>query len=105
MMYNYNSLSCNPTILRDGVTVMDISGDATRYEMEEWVSQLRLKSGQPVDWLVFCGRDVIKTTGDVTKVKEVALELYPQLYSTVVARKGSVDEYEQRFLLSYNLRV
>ena len=84
---------------------MDISGDATRHEMEHWVSQLRLRSAQPVDWLVFCGRDVIKTTGDVAKVKEAALELYPQLYSTVVTRNGDVDEYVQRFLLSYNLRV
>ena len=101
----YNSDYCNQDIFNNGVSIMNISGDATGQEMEDWCAQLRTRSGQPVDWMVCCGRDVIKTTGDVAKVKEAVIESYPQLYHTVLTRNREIDEDSRRFLLSYNMRV
>ncbi len=99
---NHNNDKCNAVILNEGVTVIDISGDATQREMEAWCAQIRAQSGQPVDWFTCGGRDVIKTTGDTQKVQRAILDLYPQLYNHVRARNPDADT---RFLLRYNMRV
>ena len=71
----YSDDICNLDVFLHGVIVMDISGEATKKEMQEWCEQLRALSGQPVDWFVFCGRDVIKATGDLNRVKEATLSI------------------------------
>ena len=102
------------------MTVMDISGDATKYsKCEMKLQSLQQPSAKLV--LVITGRNqstsferpcvvpsvesAIKTIGDVAKVQEVALELYSTAIFYCCCSKRCVDEYEQRFLLSYNLRV
>lgn len=98
----YNTDKCNEDTRTRGVTVMDISGDATQQEMEAWCAQIRAQSGHDVDWFTFVGRDIIKTTGDTQQVQRAILDLYPQLYNQVRSRNPDADT---RFLLHYNMRV
>lgn len=88
-----------------GTVIIELAGNATNAELEEWCAQIRKVSGQPVDWFSLAGGDFVTTTGDVALVKTTVMDLYPQLLQVVLNRKGPVKDYDLPYVLPYRLRV
>jgi len=64
---------CNQKIYDEGEVVFLTHTIHTK-DAEMWVQKVAKDSGQPVDWHSFCGRVVVKTTGDIAKVKAAILD-------------------------------
>lgn len=64
---------CDPDIYKNGKTAFIMAG-ASANDIEEYVHSIQKKSAQILDWHYFGGRAVVKTLGDVERVKKTAAE-------------------------------
>jgi len=62
-------VGCDPEIYRDGKCVALIAGGSAK-EIESFVKEVALVTGEPIDWHYVAGRARVLTTGDVVKVRE-----------------------------------
>ena len=68
---------CNQEICNNGRVVF-VTNTIRPQVLEQWVKSVAQKSEQRVDWHFVGGRAVVKTLGDVSKVRIAILELLPE---------------------------
>lgn len=64
---------CDPDIYKDGKVAFIMAG-STAADIEEYLKIIQKKSAQILDWHYFGGRAVVKTLGDVERIKRTAAE-------------------------------
>jgi hypothetical protein len=77
---------CDRHIFEHGTAVF-MTHSIPSNAMERWVQKIKQASEQPVDWHFVGGRAIVKTTGDVFKVRVAIEKLLPehdQLYVAAV---------------------
>lgn len=70
--------SCDPKIYEKGEVVCVIHSIPAS-DVEAWVKKLAKKTGQKMDWHCFCGRDVVKTLGNLQEALKAAEEMKGEL--------------------------
>lgn len=68
---------CRQDIYEEGTAVF-VTADPDAAGIEEWVSMVRERSGQPVDWHYVGGRGVVKALGDLGRVRSAVEALLPE---------------------------
>jgi len=75
---------CDAQIFEKGKVVF-IGDSVSSNAMERWVKRVAEVSGEPVDWHFAGGRALVKTTGDLKKVK-LALDSLKEEYAVLRKR-------------------
>jgi len=82
-MVNFSSKTpppeCNPNIYKNGTCVVVLPA-LSMHRCEHWVSLVRARCNEPVDWFYAGRRNCILTTGDTDKVKEAMRSQWLILY-------------------------
>jgi hypothetical protein len=68
---------CNEDVYRNGTTVFTTHSTVSPI-FDLWVRLVAAESNQSVDWHMFAGRSVVKTTGDVAIVLSTLHKMWPQ---------------------------
>ena len=69
---------CDEDVFTNGTAGAYVNGPRS-HTIEDWVQDVAARSGQKTDWSMAAGWAIIKTTGDVQKVRGVMEELWETL--------------------------
>lgn len=69
---------CDWDIFHNGKNVLTLAGERAS-RIEEFVSILRERTGEPIDWHYFAGRGQILTVGDRDKVRQEARNMLEEV--------------------------
>jgi hypothetical protein len=85
--------NCDKDIYLNGTVVL-ITHTIPSNAMERWVQAVNRISGQSVDWYYLQGKAIVKTTGNVSMVKEAIEYLKPVHDALYVEAFNKINEKE-----------